>query len=53
MVNGNPYISVKRAIRKALKAPKDLQSRFVCGLKKLKANMMNTAELMITSDHNP
>ena len=53
MVNGNPYISVKRATTKALNAPKLRQSRFVCGLKKLKAKMMNTAELINTSSQSP
>jgi len=53
MVSGKPYISVNRATRKALNAPKDRQSRFVCGLKKLNAKKMKMPELMITSDHNP
>ena len=50
---GKPYISVNSATMKALKAPKERQSRFVRGLKKLKAKMMNTAELMMTSDQRP
>src|SRR5574337_593757 len=32
---------------------KERQSRFVCGLAKLKAKMMKMAELMMTSDHKP
>ncbi len=46
MVKGNPYISVKSATTKALKAPKERQSVFVFGLVKLKAKIMNIAELL-------
>ena len=53
MVSGKPYISVNKAIRKAENAPNERQSRAVFGLVKLKANMINIAELMITSVHNP
>ena len=53
MVSGKPYISTKSATMKAEKPPKVRQSRFVFGLKKLNANKMKIAELMITSDHNP
>ena len=43
---------MKRATRKALKAPKERQSRFVCGLKKLKAKMMKIAVTgSIATDH--
>lgn len=38
---------------KAEKAPKLRQSVFVCGLAKLKAKKINTAELSITSVHKP
>ena len=50
---GKPYISVKRATRKALKAPNERQSRAVFGLKKLNAKIANTAVFRITSDHRP
>jgi hypothetical protein len=53
MVSGKPYISVNNAMMKALNAPKERQSRLVCGRPKLNAKKMKTAELMITSDHNP
>jgi len=53
MVKGNPYISVKSATMKAEKAPKDRQSRFVCGCVKLKAKMMNIAELIIARAQSP
>ena len=53
MVSGNPYISVKSATRNAEKALNERQSRFDWGLAKLNANMMNTAELMSTSDQRP
>jgi hypothetical protein len=38
---------------KALNTPKLRQSLDVCGLKKLKANMMKTAELMKTRSQRP
>jgi hypothetical protein len=38
---------------KAENAPKLRQSRWVFGLKKLKAKMMKIAELMMTSDQRP
>jgi hypothetical protein len=38
---------------KAEKVPNVRQSRFVFGLKKLKANKVKIAELMMTSDYNP
>jgi hypothetical protein len=38
---------------KAANAPNVLQSRAVAGLKKLNANMMKIAELMMTNDHRP
>jgi hypothetical protein len=53
MVNGNPYISANRATMKAEKVPNVRQSRVVVGLKKLKANRMKIAELMITSGQRP
>ena len=53
MVSGKPYISVNSAMRKALNAPKLRQSRFVCGLKKLKAKMMKIAELRRTRPQRP
>jgi hypothetical protein len=53
MVSGKPYISVNRATRKALNAPNERQSRAVCGLKKVYANMMKTTELIRTKLHNP
>jgi hypothetical protein len=37
----------------AANVPKVLQSREVCGLKKLKANMMKTAEFTRTSSQSP
>ena len=53
MVNGKPYISTKSAMMNAEKVPNVRQSRVVFGLKKLKANKMKIAELMITSDQSP
>lgn len=53
MVRGNPYISTKRAMIKAEKAPSERQSSLVFGLMKLKAKKMKIAELMMTRDHNP
>jgi hypothetical protein len=53
MVSGKPYISVNSAIRNAEKAPKERQSVAVFGRVKLKAKMMNTSELMMTSDQSP
>ena len=53
MVSGKPYISVNSATMKAENAPKLRQSRWVLGLKKLKAKMMKIAELMMTSDQRP
>ena len=53
MVSGNPYISVKSATKKALKAPNERQSRFVFGLVKLNANIMNITELRMTMNHKP
>ena len=53
MVSGKPYISTKSATMNAEKVPNVRQSRVVFGLKKLKANRMKIAELMITSDHSP
>ncbi len=53
MVSGKPYIAMTRATLKAEKALQLRQSRFVCGLKKLKANMMKTAEFRMMSNHNP
>ena len=53
MVSGNPYISTKSAMMNAENVLNVRQSRVVFGLKKLKAKIMKTAELMITSDHNP
>lgn len=53
MVNGNPYISTNSATMKAENALKLRQSRFDCGLKKLNAKMMNTAEFRITRIHSP
>ena len=41
------------ATRKAENALNERQSRGDCGLAKLKAKMMNTSELMITSDQSP
>ena len=53
MVGGKPYISVNSATMNAENMPSVRQSRLLRGLKKLKAKKMNTAELMITSDHRP
>src|SRR3990167_6231451 len=53
IVSGKPYISTNRATMNEANAPKVRQSRAVAGLKKLKANRMNIAELRITSDHKP
>jgi hypothetical protein len=44
---------VNSATRNALNAPNERQSRFVCGLKKVKAKKMKIAEFMKTSDHSP
>jgi hypothetical protein len=52
-VLGKPYISTKRATMNAENVLKVLQSLFVCGLKKLNANRMKTAELIRTSDQRP
>jgi hypothetical protein len=53
MVNGKPYISVKRATRNALNAPKDLQSRRLVGLKNVRAKKMKIAELKTTKSQKP
>jgi len=53
MVSGKPYISTNSATINAEKALKLRQSRLVCGLKKLKAKIKNTAELRITNDQSP
>src|SRR6266508_345009 len=53
MVSGKPYISVNSATRKAENALNDRQSRLVRGFAKLKAKMMNTAELMTTRGQRP
>ncbi len=53
MVSGKPYISVNSATRKAENAPNERQSREVLGLVKLNAKMMNTRELITTSDQSP
>src|SRR6266705_5817272 len=53
MVRGNPDISTNSATMKAEKALNDRQSREVRGLAKLKAKIIKTKELMMTSDHNP
>src|SRR3989304_2196877 len=53
MVSGKPYISVKSATRKAEKAPKERQSRFVRGRAKLRAKRMKMAELIRTRIHSP
>ena len=53
MVSGNPYISVNSATMNAKNAPSERQSRALCGFAKLKANMMNTSELIMTSHHKP
>src|SRR6516162_9100319 len=53
MVSGKPYISTNNATMNAENALKERQSRFVCGFAKLKAKMIKTKELMMTSDHNP
>jgi hypothetical protein len=53
MVRGNPYISVNSAMMNAENAPNVRQSRFVFGLKKLKAKRMKTSESIITRDHKP
>jgi hypothetical protein len=50
---GNPYISTKRATMKAEKLPNVRQSRWVFGLKKLKAKKRKIADSMMTSDHRP
>ena len=53
MVSGKPYISENRATRNALKAPKLRQSLCVCGLKKLKANMMKIAAFRSAKTQRP
>ena len=53
IVSGKPYISVNSATRKAANAPNVRQSRGLCGLAKLNANMMKTREFKTTSDHSP
>jgi hypothetical protein len=53
MVSGKPYISVNRATKNAENAPNVRQSRGDLGFEKLKAKIINTSELMITSDHKP
>ena len=53
MVSGNPYISVKSATRKAVKAPNDGQSRAVRGCVKLNAKMANTNTFSTTSTRRP
>jgi len=53
MVSGKPYISVNKATRKAENAPKERQSRRVCGFVKLKANIMNTPALITTNGQRP
>ncbi len=53
MVSGKPYISVKSATINAVKPPKERQSRRLRGRAKLKAKMMNTAELISTSGQSP
>jgi hypothetical protein len=53
MVSGKPYISVKSATMKAENAPKERQSRLDYGRAKLKAKIMNTAELIMTSSQRP
>jgi hypothetical protein len=52
-VRGNPYISVKTATRKAVKAPNDRQSRAVCGRVKLNAKMAKTNTFSMTSVQRP
>jgi hypothetical protein len=52
-VRGKPYISVKSAMIKALKAPNERQSRGVDGLKKLNAKKMKTIEFRTTRDQRP
>jgi hypothetical protein len=47
------YISTNNATMNAENVPKVRQSRVVFALKKLKANRMKTAALMITKDHRP
>ena len=53
MVSGKPYISANSATRKALNAEKLRQSRFVRGLKKLKAKKMKIAEFATTRNQRP
>ncbi len=53
MVRGKPYISVNNATVKAANPPRERQSRDVLGCVKLKANIMNIRELMITKDQRP
>jgi hypothetical protein len=53
MLRGKPYISTNSATMNAANALKVRQSRAVCGLKKLKANIRKMAELKITSIHRP
>ena len=53
IVNGKPYISVNRATRNAENAPNDRQSLDVFGLVKLKAKMIKTSELIMTSGQRP
>ena len=53
MVSGKPYISTNSATMNAVKALKLRQSRALAGLKKLKANMTNTAMFTTTSSQRP
>ena len=53
MVSGKPYISANSATMKPLNAPKERQSRRLCGFAKLSAKKMKTAELMTTRNQRP
>jgi hypothetical protein len=53
MVSGKPYISVNSATMNAENAPKERQSRGECGLVKLNAKIIKTAELIMTIGHSP
>ena len=52
-MSGKPYISVKRATRKAVNAPNDRQSRAVVGRAKLNAKTTNTATFRMTRSQSP
>jgi hypothetical protein len=52
-VKGNPYISVNKAIMKAVNTPIDLHSNFPLGARKLRAKKRKKRALAITMPHIP